>query len=77
MKNLSDGTKDGIVLVYCKDGVLYPMGLRENEAIMLDLTIGMAIKKVAVIYDKPIGKALNLYPNKDKGGADNDKRNNH
>jgi len=59
MINMSDGKTDGFVLMYCQNGVIYPVALRLEEAEILDLTIGMSIKKIALIKDKPQGNAIN------------------
>jgi len=43
VENLSDGVSDGIVITYCKDGVIYPVALTENQVAMLDVTLGLAL----------------------------------
>ena len=61
MKNLSDGIKDGIVLFYAMDGVLYPVGLTKEQTEALDLTIGLGLKgKLMVVTDKPMGELVDL-----------------
>lgn len=40
-KNISDGESDGLGLVYMKDGKLHSVGLTQDQADMLDLTIGL------------------------------------
>ena len=59
MKNLSDGVKDGIVIMYCKDGTIYPVGLKQEQLEILDLSIGMFLDGITII-NKPVGKILNL-----------------
>jgi len=59
MVNMSDGKSDGFVLMYCQNGVIYPVALRESEVEMLDLTIGMSLKRIVLIKDKPQGEAIN------------------
>lgn len=61
MRNMSDGEKDGFVLMYCKDGVIYPVALSDSDLQMLDLTIGMSLGgKVTLIKDKPQGNVTKL-----------------
>lgn len=31
MNNMTDGKKDGIVLMYCKKGVIYPVALGKEQ----------------------------------------------
>jgi len=56
MKNLSDGKSDGIVIMYCKDGVIYPVGLNQDQADMIDLSIGICFQGELHIINKPMGK---------------------
>ena len=57
MDNMSDGKSNGIVLMYCKDGVIYPVGLKKEQLEMLDLSIGIALEGgIKVFSDKPQGK---------------------
>ena len=57
MDNMSDGKSNGIVLMYCKDGVIYPVGLKKEQLEMLDLSIGIALESgIKVFSDKPQGK---------------------
>ena len=61
MKNLSDGKSDGIVIMYCKNGTVYPVGLNQDQADMLDLTLGICLQsKLQVFGDKPMGKVALL-----------------
>jgi hypothetical protein len=59
--NMSDGKTDGLVLMYCQNGVIYPVAVRESDMQMLDITIGMSLGgRVTLIKDKPQGVATNL-----------------
>ena len=61
MKNMSGGTSDGIVIMYCKDGIIYPVGLKKEQLEMLDISIGLALQDgVTVFKDKPQGKSTIL-----------------
>ena len=57
-KNLSDGKTDGIVLFYMKNEKLHPVGLSEEQAMMLDVLLatpftekGMAVSPKPVEYE--------------------------
>ena len=57
MKNLSDGQSDGIVIMYCKNGTIYPVGLNKDQAEMLDLSLGICFQgNLQVFGDKPVGR---------------------
>ena len=57
MNNMSDGKSNGVVIMYCKDGVIYPVGLKKGQLEMLDLSIGIALEGgIKVFSDKPQGK---------------------
>jgi hypothetical protein len=60
MINMSDGKSDGFVIMYCQDGVIYPVALNRSEVEMLDITIGMSLKKVSLIKEKPQGEVVDL-----------------
>ena len=51
--------KDGVVLMYCKDGVLYPVALTEEQNNMLQITASL-FSPLKVVKDKPQGQAVNL-----------------
>ena len=51
--------QDGLVLMYVKDGVVYPVALTEEEYATLQM-LGQVFNPVTVITDKPQGEALNL-----------------
>jgi hypothetical protein len=59
MNNMTDGKKDGLALVYAKDGIVYPIALNEEQLEILDITLGMSLKEIKLI-NKPIGKVINL-----------------
>jgi hypothetical protein len=46
--------KDGVVLMYCKGGVLYPVALTNEQNEMLQLS-SMLFQSLKVIFDKPQG----------------------
>lgn len=50
--------KDGVVLFYCKDGVLYPVALTEEQNSMLQLTA--KIFEPLQVVNIPQGPAINL-----------------
>jgi hypothetical protein len=62
LNNLSNGKTDGLILMYVKDGVTYPVALKESQLTMLDLVIAMPFKEspLTVIFDKPQGEMNNL-----------------
>jgi len=60
MGQMSDGKSDGLVLMYAKDGVIYPISLTQSQLSMLSITIGLVLEKVTVIKDKPQGSLENL-----------------
>ncbi|HDR6318357.1 TPA: hypothetical protein QCU53_005211 [Bacillus thuringiensis] len=51
--------EDGVVLMYCKDGVLYPVALTNEQNEMLQMS-AMLFQPLKVIFDKPQGQAINL-----------------
>ncbi|MDY7965422.1 hypothetical protein [Bacillus thuringiensis] len=51
--------KDGVVLMYCKDGVLYPVALTNEQYEMLQMS-SMLFQPLKVVFDKPQGQAVNL-----------------
>jgi hypothetical protein len=58
-----DDLKDGIVLFYCKDGVLYPVALTEEQQWTLEMTAKL-LSPIKVVFDKPQGQAINLVKTK-------------
>jgi hypothetical protein len=52
--------KDRPVLFYCKDGVLYPVMLTNEEQQLLEGSVRMLFAPLKLI-DKPQGKAVNLF----------------
>ncbi|MBK5492228.1 hypothetical protein [Bacillus sp. TH13] len=51
--------KDGVILMYCKDGVLYPVALTNEQYEMLQMS-SMLFQPLKVVFDKPQGQAVNL-----------------
>lgn len=51
--------KDGVILMYCKDGVLYPVALTNEQNEMLQFS-SMMFQPLKVVFDKPQGQAINL-----------------
>lgn len=47
LNNLSDGIKDGILILYMQDGKVKPVGMSKEQMQMLDFIIPSA-------FDKPI-----------------------
>jgi hypothetical protein len=57
--------KDGAVLMYMKDNVLYPVAMSEEQWTMLQMTANI-FAPLKVVFDKPQGKAVNLMPDKEE-----------
>ncbi|EOQ18636.1 hypothetical protein IKC_05137 [Bacillus cereus VD184] len=55
--------KNGVVLMYCKDGVLYPVALTKEQNEILQFT-SQLFSPLKVILDKPQGQAINLMEGK-------------
>lgn len=51
--------KDGVVLMYVKDGVLYPVAMTESELALLQL-LAKTFEPLKVVMDHPQGQAVNL-----------------
>lgn len=51
--------KDGVVLMYIKDRILYPVALTEEQNDVLQFT-AMLFNSMKVLVDQPIGQAINL-----------------
>ncbi len=51
--------KDGIVLFYCKDDILYPVALTAEQQQILEMTSSL-FSPLKVVQDRPQGKAVNL-----------------
>ncbi|MEF3309497.1 hypothetical protein PV433_11390 [Paenibacillus sp. GYB004] len=51
--------KDQPVLFYCKDGVLYPVALTEEQQNLFVLTVTL-LSPLTVVFDQPQGSAVNL-----------------
>lgn len=57
--------KDQPVLFYCKDDVLYPVALTEEQCQMFEMTIRL-FSPLKVMMDKPQGNAINLVGKEDE-----------
>jgi hypothetical protein len=55
--------KDGVVLMYMKDDVLYPVALSESQFEMLQLT-SKIFEPLQVVFSKPQGEVVNLIKSK-------------
>jgi len=51
--------EDGLILMYVKDEVVYPVAMTREQFEMLQL-IGKTFEPIRVVIDKPQGKAINL-----------------
>ena len=51
--------KDGPVLFYCKDGILYPVALTKEQYETFEFTLRL-LAPIKVLINKPQGKAINL-----------------
>lgn len=55
---------DKVVLMYVKDGTVYPVALTENQLTMLQFLSKALGEPLKVVFDQPQGTAVNLL---DKG----------
>ncbi|NEZ72081.1 hypothetical protein EXM31_09930 [Clostridium botulinum] len=61
MINMCDGKNDGIVLMYCKKGVIYPVALGKEQLEILDTVIGVMLKNgLQIIKDMPQGQLKSI-----------------
>lgn len=51
--------KDGVFLMYMKDGVVYPVALSDREFDLLQLLV-KPFEPLTIAKDQPQGKAINL-----------------
>lgn len=51
--------KDGLVLMYMKDEVLYPVAMTESQFNMLQF-LGKTLEPIKIVFDQPQGSAVNL-----------------
>lgn len=56
---LTAGVKDGPVLFYCKDGILYPVALKTEQHEIFEMTVRL-LSPLRIVSDKPQGTAINL-----------------
>lgn len=59
IKQRSERMKDQAVLMYVKDGTLYPVALSEEQQYMLQLTVKL-FSPLTIVQDQPQGSAVNL-----------------
>ncbi|KAB2372778.1 MULTISPECIES: hypothetical protein [unclassified Bacillus (in: firmicutes)] len=52
-------TKGRVIRMYCKDGMLYPVALTNEQNEMLQMS-SMLFQVLKVVFDKPQGQAINL-----------------
>lgn len=52
--------KDGIALMYIKDGTLYPIAITEEQYTMLTIMVSSICQPLNVLINEPQGKAVNL-----------------
>ena len=50
LNNLSDGKKDGILILYMQGGKVKPVGMSKEQIQMLDFIIPTAFKKPIKVY---------------------------
>ncbi|MGU3373229.1 hypothetical protein [Bacillus mycoides] len=60
--------KGGVVLMYCKDGVLYPVAVTNEQNEMLQMS-SMIFQALKVVFDKPQGQAINLMEGRKNNGS--------
>jgi hypothetical protein len=51
--------KDGVILMYMKEGVIYPVAMTEEQWGMLQL-LAKTFEPIKVIFSEPQGEAINL-----------------
>lgn len=56
--------KDQAVLMYCKDGILYPVALTEQQQMIFEMTASL-LSPLTVVGDRPLGKVVNLTPKRE------------
>lgn len=71
MENFTDGKSDGLVLMYTKDGIIYPVALAPEDLQLLDIIIPTAVPKIYPIFAQPLG---NLEPLKINEVKSHDKK---
>lgn len=52
--------KDGIVITYVKDGVIYPVALSTSEYRMIESLVAGICNPLKVVFDQPQGTAVAL-----------------
>jgi len=56
--------KNGLVLMYVRDNILYPVALTQEQLDVFEVVQSMMPQPIRVISDKPLGEVVNLV----KGG---------
>lgn len=49
--------KDGPLLFYCKDGILYPVALDKENQQILEITCTL-FNPLTIVIDRPLGKVV-------------------
>jgi hypothetical protein len=57
--------KDGLILMYVKDEVIYPVALTQEEYETLQF-MGSLFSPLTIVKDKPQGAAINLIKDKNE-----------
>lgn len=63
---MEEKLNDGIVLMYLKDGVIYPTALSNEQRKMLEMMVASVCNPLHVLFDFPQGSAENLLRKVDK-----------
>ncbi|MDF2902399.1 MAG: hypothetical protein K0S25_37 [Bacillus sp. (in: firmicutes)] len=56
--------KDGFVIMFQNDGVIYPIALTQDQYDTAHFFLSALISPVRIIKDQPQGKAVNLFGKK-------------
>lgn len=62
---MSDGKSDGLIFMYVRDGVIYPIAVKKENLEMIDLMIPTMIGEIKVVTCKPQGNLVKI-----RGGND-------
>lgn len=52
--------EDGLIIMYVKDGIIYPVALNEEQQIAFKFAQQLIPQPIVYIKDKPLGVAVNL-----------------
>ena len=58
--------KDGLILMYVKDGIVYPVALTQEQTDTFEFVQALIPPPIRAISDKPQGEAVNLIIGKNK-----------